>query len=89
MVAGRRGSEGTPSHYDHHEHNSDHHHHDYDNSGRHHHDYDNSGHHHHDHDNSNSFWENVFLARDLEVLKSMYLSRIDVSDQHGPSSEHH
>ena len=37
----------------------------------------------------NSFWENVFLARDLEVLKSIYLFRVDVSDQQGPSSEHH
>ena len=36
-----------------------------------------------------SFWENIFLARELEVLKSIYFFRVDVSDQHGPSSEHH
>ena len=37
----------------------------------------------------NSFWENIFLARELEVLKSIYFFRVDVSDEHGPSSEHH
>ena len=26
--------------------------------------------------NVNSFWENIILARDLEVLKSVYLSRL-------------
>ena len=32
--------------------------------------------------------DSYFLARDLEVLKSIYIVRVDVSDQQGPSSEH-
>ena len=32
--------------------------------------------------------EYFFLARELEVLKSIYFFRVDVSDQHSPSSEH-
>ena len=41
-----------------------------------------------DDDDDDSFWENNFLARDLEVLKSIYIYfRVDVSDQHGPSSD--